>query len=215
MLVHLETGGLLTFLFVFPLPGTAEAMNFSPQADVGDSNGPVPVDIMCGPNCLWQIAFLNGKDYELGAIASLARTDPYQGTSVAGMLDALAEIGIPAQAVRLTTRDLKKEDRPIILLLERSPVGHYVLYAGARESQAHIIDGKDSYTISYPDLEQQWNGVGILVDMGETHGGIKPNGVLSSSAAFVKKGIPLLLLLFIGSVMVYGRVRSFMHRGER
>lgn len=96
--------------------GLCQPLTLWPQSRVTPEETKAFADnIMCGPNCLWQIAYLYGKEYQLGGLRSLAGTKPYKGASVAGMLQALSSMKIPARAVRLDIGQLKAIDGVVVL----------------------------------------------------------------------------------------------------
>ncbi len=121
------------------------------------------LDTMCGPNCLWQIARVYGKDYSLKDIAEFAGTHTIHGTTVKGMKQACQHIGLPAEAIRTTMEVLANDQRVAILLLNVNDLMHYVILDHIGDSEVRLLDATVFREMTIHELESIWTGVVILV----------------------------------------------------
>lgn len=146
------------------------------------------IEMMCGPNCLWQIGRAFGKTHSLGAIAHMAGTRPPTGTTVAGMLEAAEKMGLPAVAVKTNIRTLSKDARVAILLLTLKAGNHYVILDTIEDGEVRLLDGAKFRNLSTDQLTSVWKGYAILVggEKGRTHNDMKgPTTAILKAAAVV------------------------------
>lgn len=121
------------------------------------------LDTMCGPNCLWQIATVYGKDCSPRDIAEFAGTRGVRGTTVNGMVQACKKIGLPAKAVRATLAELAGDPRVAILLLETDKLMHYVILDRIGDSKVRLLNAAEFREIPVSELKSVWKGVAILI----------------------------------------------------
>ncbi len=84
------------------------------------------------PACIRMVASAYGKDYPLGYLRSLSHLTR-EGVSVAGIRDALKEIGMRSATFELTTEQLRKKcPLPAILHWEQN---HFVILYKVKRSR--------------------------------------------------------------------------------
>jgi predicted double-glycine peptidase len=126
-------------------------------------------DVMCGPNCLWQVSRAFGKSHSLGSIAYIAEITPQKGTSIHGMLKALTEMQLPAVAVKTNIRTLRQDPRVAVLLLELEESRHYVILDRIANNTVRLLDGGSLKNLSTNELESIWKGHAILIGENTQH----------------------------------------------
>jgi hypothetical protein len=124
--------------------------------------------IMCGPSCLWQIAHAYGKSSSLDAIRTQAQTDPRNGTTMEGMVEAAHYLGLPAVVVQTDIYSLKQDPRTAILLLKIGANGHYVILDKIESRAVRVLDGGVFHTLSMSQLKSAWKGYAVLVGQAPT-----------------------------------------------
>ena len=75
----------------------------------------------CGPACIRMVASAYGKEYPLSYLRSIAHLTR-EGVSVAGIRDALREIGMESAAFEMTTEQLR-EKCPLPAILHWEQIG--------------------------------------------------------------------------------------------
>lgn len=109
-------------------------INFTRQFDQMD----------CGPACIRMVASAYGRDYPLSYLRSLAHLTR-EGVSVAGIRDALKEIGMDSGTFELTLQQLRdKCPLPAILHWEQN---HFVVLYDVRQSR---FTKKTKYYVANP-----------------------------------------------------------------
>jgi hypothetical protein len=121
------------------------------------------INVMCGPCCLWQIARVYGKACSLDAIRSKAQTDPREGTTMRGMIEAAHEIGLEAAGVKMNIRTLTQDPRTAVLLLNVGGNGHYVILDRIANDRVRLLDGPKFRDLSVDQLKSLWDGYAILI----------------------------------------------------
>lgn len=98
----------------------------------------------CGPACIRMVASHYGKDYSLSYLRSLSHLTR-EGVSVAGIRDALDEIGMESATFEMTTEHLREKcPLPAILHWEQN---HFVVLYEVQKSR---WTGKWTYRIANP-----------------------------------------------------------------
>lgn len=98
----------------------------------------------CGPACIRMVASHYGKDYPLSYLRSLAHLTR-EGVSVAGIRDALHEIGMESATFELSLEQLREKcPLPAILHWEQN---HFVVLCGIRRSRWR---GRWKYVVANP-----------------------------------------------------------------
>lgn len=120
-------------------------------------------DTMCGPHCLWQIAYTFGKSYSLGAIRNLCGTDAENGTSISGMVKAGRLIGLKAKAVKTDIYYLKGCSYIPIMLLHFDRINHFAIFDRIEGEQVKLLDGPNYKTLPLEQLKSIWKGYAILI----------------------------------------------------
>lgn len=101
----------------------------------------------CGPACIRMVASAYGKEYPLSYLRSLAHLTR-EGVSVAGIRDALREIGMESATFEMTTGQLREKcPLPAILHWEQN---HFVVLTAVRRSR----NGKWKYRVANPAYGQ-------------------------------------------------------------
>jgi ABC-type bacteriocin/lantibiotic exporter with double-glycine peptidase domain len=120
-------------------------------------------DVMCGPNCLWQISHAFGKSYSLGAIKHMAGTTLTGGTTIDGMLNATRAMGLRAVAVKTDLAMLARDPRTAILLLQFDYGNHYVILDQVGKSGVRLLDADRFRFMSTQEFASLWDGHAILI----------------------------------------------------
>ena len=114
--------------------GLLRKMKFTRQFDQMD----------CGPACIRMIASHYGKEYPLSYLRSLSHLTR-EGVSVAGIRDALGEIGMESATFEVTPEQLREKcPLPAILHWEQN---HFVVLYGVRRSR---FTGRWKYCVANP-----------------------------------------------------------------
>lgn len=149
----------------------------------------------CGPSCIRMVASAYGKDYPLSYLRTLAHLTR-EGVSVAGIRDALKEIGMESATFQMTLEQLEdKCPLPAILHWEQN---HFVvLYKITRNRFTrrpiyHIANpayGKDG--LSRETMEKRWlngdKGIVVAIEPTEAFYEKKPVKEKHSFVQFAKK----------------------------
>ena len=120
------------------------------------------IRVMCGPNCLWQIAHVHGKEYSLEMIETLAQTDPQKGTTIKCMIGAAKQMGFEVEGVKTNIKAIARDPRIAILLLNLRETTHYVILDKVGVKEVRLLDGVKFRNLSFSELESVWDGYAIL-----------------------------------------------------
>ena len=86
----------------------------------------------CGPSCIRMVASAYGKDYPLSYLRSLSHLTR-EGVSIAGIRDALQQIGLRSATFEMTFEQLREHcPLPAILHWEQN---HFVVLYDVRRSR--------------------------------------------------------------------------------
>lgn len=122
---------------------------------------------MCGPNCLWMVARLFGKDISLLRITQLCGVYDKTQASLKDMVFAANKIGLEAIAVKLNYKTLCKETRIAIvhILVDRDSQmnGHYVLLDSATEDKVTYADDGRIVSRNVGQFLKVWDGYAVLI----------------------------------------------------
>jgi ABC-type bacteriocin/lantibiotic exporter with double-glycine peptidase domain len=186
-----------------------------PSADERDAdsrsraqNAMFRLDTMCGPNCVWQLARVFGKDCTPKDIAEFAGTNTVSGTTIKGLVEACKKIGIPAEPVRTNLKSLAMDSRVAILLLETSDIMHYVILDSIGEGEVCLLDADKFRNLSFKELKSMWDGYAILIGNHKDH-------QLDRSRWYLGTGLQVsgLLILFVAAIYI---VRfTYIHQTKR
>lgn len=98
----------------------------------------------CGPACIRMVASAHGRDYPLSYLRSLAHLTR-EGVSVAGIRDALREIGMESASFEMTPEQLRERcPLPAILHWEQN---HFVVLTGVERGR---FSGRRRYHVANP-----------------------------------------------------------------
>lgn len=98
----------------------------------------------CGPSCIRMVASAYGKDYPLSYLRSLSHLTR-EGVSIAGIRDALQQIGLRSATFEMTFEQLREHcPLPAILHWEQN---HFVVLYDVRRSR---VTGKWKYYVANP-----------------------------------------------------------------
>lgn len=101
----------------------------------------------CGPNSLFILGRIIGRDVERAAVAKVCPHDPVRGVSLADLEDAGARIGLPVEVRQVTCADLARLPTPFVAHIEhpsgKENSGHFlVVFAHRRDQHTFgVIDG--------------------------------------------------------------------------
>ena len=138
---------------------------------------------MCGPNCLWMVARLFGKDISLLRITQLCGVYDKTQASLKDMVIAANKIGLEAIAVKLNYKTLCKENRIAILhiLVDRDSQmnGHYVLLDSATKNKVTYADDGRIVSQNVEQFLKVWDGYAVLIGP-HSEGNMKSFFIISS-----------------------------------
>lgn len=162
------------------------------------------LDVLCGPNCLQQIAYAYGENYSLQVIINMAGTNPKDGTSIKGMVDAASKMGLRAMPVKINIKSLIELKCVVILLLRSENIGHYVIFDKIEDGQIRILDGYKFRNLSTRELQSIWDGYAILI-------GDYENINSNNTRRYIGQGLQISGLLILIILAIYGIKNTFMH----
>lgn len=151
------------------------------------------VDMNCGPNCLWQIMRVYNKDYSFKQIVDAAGTSGFKGTSIKGMVSAANEIGLPAIAIKTNLKNIIKDRRIPILMLNLDQSGHYVILDSVENDRVRILDSYRFIELSMDELSEIWDGYAIMIGSEKRH--ILAHYQYSIGLCIISVGILILLII--------------------
>lgn len=103
----------------------------------------------CGPACIRMVASAHGRDYPLSYLRTLSHLTR-EGVSVAGIRDALKDIGMESASFELPLEQLRTNcPLPAILHWEQN---HFVVLYGVRKGR---LSGKWKYLVANPAFGKQ------------------------------------------------------------
>ena len=109
----------------------------------------------CGPACIRMVASAFGKEYPLSYLRTLAHLTR-EGVSVAGIRDALGNIGMESATFRLTTDQLSEKcPLPAILHWEQN---HFVVLTAVKR---HRLTGRRRFHVADPAYDHDAQTLGI------------------------------------------------------
>ena len=98
----------------------------------------------CGPACIRMVASAYGKEYPLSYLRTLAHLTR-EGVSVAGIRDALRQIGMESATFEMTLDQLERRcPKPAILHWDQN---HFVVLYKVRRNR---LNGKRTFCIANP-----------------------------------------------------------------
>ena len=134
----------------------------SPAAsESADRVVPDEPDLMCGPNCLWQVAYMYGRTCTLSEVRRFVGTRPETGTSVEGIVQASAQMGLSATAARCDLSTIRSHPGPVILYFDAvkpARTGHFVVLSQVGPDHVRVLDGKATREFPLDNLGQSWLG---------------------------------------------------------
>ncbi len=80
----------------------------------------------CGCACLKTLVRYYGGDVNLEYLRELSGTTALEGTSILGLIQASEKIGLKGVAYQLSIEELKKQEKPCILHVEKAEGNHYI-----------------------------------------------------------------------------------------
>ncbi len=131
-----------------------------------------PSNMMCGPVCVWYISTAFGQRRSLADICSLVKVDHIRGTTIRAIVEAAAELGIPAEAVLTDVNGLKHDRRIAVILLYPEDDGHFVLIDTVGNETVRVIDGTVFTDIPLREFSTIWQGHAILFGSKVRHIGL-------------------------------------------
>ena len=141
----------ITALLLVPTPG---AMALSREQEFEN---------VCGPLCLAFCARWLGAESDVEGIAKLAGADPTAGTSLAGLMQAAANLGLEGRAYRLSLSDLRRI----------APLTPAIAHVDGNHFAVVWMDEAGLVTVLQPplglrrmglaDFGRRWNGAVLVV----------------------------------------------------
>jgi hypothetical protein len=140
----------------------------------------------------------------------------YRGSTASELQKACEENGLEATPLSgLSSASLQSSEYPVILHVRRPgrkmPFMHWVLFAGAQNRQARIIDppGKVEL-VSFSELSSLWDGIGIVVSTkSTTNFALKVTSLFEMFVLLICVGLFLCLLMLADSSKKRGGTLSF------
>ena len=172
---------------------------------------PEESNLMCGPNCLWLVAKSYNINTTLAKLRYFAKTNPYRGTNVDGMLRALKEIGLEPLLIRTDWAGLKKILHPAILFVGQPSGGHYVFLEKIQPNFIRIIDAPRRKTWTQKQFMSRFTGYAIVA-CGNPDEAQKFKHQLASGAPRISKGLYLFIAGASLVVTVFWAFRRCMRR---
>jgi len=164
-------------------------------------------DMMCGPNCLWQITYAYGKDYSLRELKDMSSTDMIKGTTIEGMCEAVRQMGLQVQAVQGDVEALRRDSRTAVLLVNLGTYNHYLILDRIDKNMVRLLDGGRFVDMTVKELRSIWKGYMIFVGNG--------GGYVQSTRLFRYTGLTLQIssvLVLLVAVVVYSRRHIFIRK---
>ena len=163
---------------------------------------------MCGPNCLWQVARLFGKNVELSQMAYSCNVIDQRQASLWDLVETAKGLGLDAVAVKTNCRGLREEPRVAILHIfvdiGTELCGHYVLLDSITENHVRIVDGRRLINMDVGVFKSHWDGYAVLI-------GREPSGGHRTRGGLLSKGggsVPVLgVFLAVAVLLVFSRSR--------
>ncbi len=119
---------------------------------------------LCGPVAVQLLLSHYGINEDLKAIAQKAEHDPAEGTSFAGLAQALKEYGFQAQGYKLSHKALTKMAYPVIVQLNHRQKDHFVVLEKMDERGARFSDYQGVHQVmENKEFKYQWTGYALAV----------------------------------------------------
>jgi len=126
-------------------------------------------DGYCGIYCLYGAMKFFGVQIDPNELLKPEYIGSPAGSSLAELKKCAEAHGLHAMpAARLSTKDLRDINLPVIIHVKSSPTGktynHYELYIGTREGNALIYDPpRPAETVEFWTISPRWDGTGLIV----------------------------------------------------
>ncbi len=126
-------------------------------------------DGYCGIYCLYGAMKLFGVQVDPNELLKPEYIGSVQGSSLAELKKCAEAYGLHAMpAARLTTKDLRDINCPVIIHVKSSPTGktynHYELFMGTKKGNALIYDPpKPAEAVEFRTISPRWDGTGLIV----------------------------------------------------
>ena len=124
----------------------------------------------CGAACIASVAAYYKLHLPIARIRQLAATNS-KGTSVAGLLNALKEMGFDAKGVRGDMAALQNVPKPAIVhVMPRANYHHFMVTYGVSDEFVEVMDPADGriHQLSHTAFLEIWTGVMVLMLPGDT-----------------------------------------------
>jgi len=123
----------------------------------------------CGIYCLYGAMRFLGRDCDPNELIKQEYIGSTKGSSLAELQKAAESHGLYAAPVkRLSTKDLRRYQLPVILHVKSSPIArtydHYELFLGAKEDEALLYDPpRPIESVPFRTLAPIWDGSALIV----------------------------------------------------
>jgi rhodanese-related sulfurtransferase len=122
----------------------------------------------CGLYCVYGAARYLGTDVNFVDLVKPEYVGRERGSSLDELKRCAEDIGLEAQAVQnMDERFLRHSSGPVIMHVkeeyESKDYSHYVLFMGAENDQAVLLDSSEIRRVSFGDLLPLMDGVGLVV----------------------------------------------------
>lgn len=160
----------------------------------------------CGAACIASVCAFYGLQVSVARTRQYASTGPH-GTTVLGMTEAAAKLGMTAKAVKAPLHLLSSLRLPAIAHIQvprQAGAGHYVVLVRVNSRQVIIMDPAVGRfrKLSQNDFTKSWTGVAVLIAPGE---GFRPARRKNTGRRLMELALPerrMLLLSVVAAVFV-------------
>ncbi|MFC1781169.1 cysteine peptidase family C39 domain-containing protein [Planctomycetota bacterium] len=178
--------------------------SFSHEYDLSSN---LEYNMMCGPNCLFQVACIFGRYHTLGSISNMAEFNVHKGVSFANMIKAAEKMGLYAKAYKTnvkTIQDIDKAKYVIILPLNIDDYHHFTLLDSISDSVVGILDSDKYCKIKLNEMKKIWDG--YLIVISDDMINIEANKTLSVNIFFKYIGIAFVI---VGLILMKNKLKKY------
>ncbi len=87
-----------------------------------------------------------------------------EGFSMLDMKETLIRLGYQAMGVKLSLEQAKRLSGPVVILLRKDGINHFVVLRGIRYGEAYIADpSMGKYRLLLADLQRYWQGEALVI----------------------------------------------------
>jgi ATP-binding cassette subfamily B protein len=158
----------------------------------------------CGAACVASVCAYYGLFVPVPRIRQLAGTDK-RGTSILGIVQAAAKLGLEAKAVKATFESLPEIPRPAIVhVIIKDRLSHYMVLTGITKNTIEVMDPAAGTInkITLKEFKRIWTGIAVFMMPGDTFQANKKNSNLRKILELVRPHHSGLLIASLCAVLV-------------